>query len=122
MSRPISTPQVRPERLQIPGWAVVFLQGDPASDINYIQKGAIKLSVLSRIGKEAVVAMLAPGDFFGEGVLAGQSVRIGTATAVVATSVLSIEKAMVGCSTSSPRSRTASSPHAGAQRPHRPTS
>jgi CRP-like cAMP-binding protein len=48
--------------------------------------------VLSRIGKEAVVAMLAPGDFFGEGALAGQSVRIGTATAVAASSVLIIEK------------------------------
>jgi CRP-like cAMP-binding protein len=71
---------------------VVFSQGDPGNDIRYIQKGAIKLSVLSRIGKEAVVAMLAPGDFFGEGALAGQSVRIGTATAVVATSVLIIEK------------------------------
>ena len=62
--------------------AVVFSQGDPGDDVRYIQKGAIKLSVLSRIGKEAVVAMLAPGDFFGEGALAGQSVRIGTATAV----------------------------------------
>ena len=71
---------------------VVFSQGDPANDVRYIQKGAIKLSVLSRIGKEAVVAMLAPGDFFGEGVLAGQSVRIGTATAVVASTVLIIEK------------------------------
>jgi len=71
---------------------VVFSQGDPGSDIRYIQKGAIKLSVISHIGKEAVVAMLAPGDFFGEGALAGQSVRIGTATAVVASSVLVIEK------------------------------
>jgi len=71
---------------------VVFAQGDPSDDVRYIQKGAIKLSVLSRIGKEAVVAMLAPGDFFGEGALAGQSVRIGTATAVVPTSVLVIEK------------------------------
>ncbi len=62
---------------------VVFSQGDPGNDIRYIQKGAIKLSVLSRIGKEAVVAMLAPGDFFGEGALAGQPVRIATATAVV---------------------------------------
>jgi CRP/FNR family cyclic AMP-dependent transcriptional regulator len=60
--------------------------------VRYIQKGAIKLSVLSRIGKEAVVAMLAAGDFFGEGALADQSVRIGTATAVVASSVLIIEK------------------------------
>ena len=71
---------------------VVFSQGDPGNDVRYIQKGAIKLSVLSRIGKEAVVAMLAPGDFFGEGALAGQSVRIGTATAAVASSVLIIEK------------------------------
>jgi CRP/FNR family cyclic AMP-dependent transcriptional regulator len=71
---------------------VVFSQGDPGEDIRYIQKGAIKLSVLSRTGKEAVVAMLAAGDFFGEGALAGQSVRIGTATAAVASSVLVIEK------------------------------
>jgi len=72
---------------------VVFSQGDPGADVRYIQKGAIKLSVLSRIGKEAVVAMLAPGDFFGEGVLAGQPVRLATATAVAASSVLIIEKA-----------------------------
>jgi CRP/FNR family cyclic AMP-dependent transcriptional regulator len=71
---------------------VVFSQGDAASDIRYLQTGAIKLSVLSRIGKEAVVAMLAPGDFFGEGVLTGQTLRIGTATAVLPSSVLSIEK------------------------------
>jgi CRP-like cAMP-binding protein len=72
--------------------AVVFAQGDAGSDVRYLQKGAVKLSVLSHIGKEAVVAMLTPGDFFGEGALAGQSVRIGTATAVVASSVLVIEK------------------------------
>jgi CRP/FNR family transcriptional regulator, cyclic AMP receptor protein len=71
---------------------VVFSQGEPGHDVRYIQKGAIKLSVLSRIGKEAVVAMLAPGDFFGEGALAGQTIRIGTATAVVASTVLIIEK------------------------------
>jgi CRP/FNR family cyclic AMP-dependent transcriptional regulator len=71
---------------------VVFSQGDPGDNVRYIQTGAIKLSVLSRIGKEAVVAMLAPGDFFGEGALAGQALRIGTATAVVASSVLTIEK------------------------------
>jgi CRP-like cAMP-binding protein len=73
--------------------AIVFSQGDPGNDIRYIQKGAIKLSVLSHSGKEAVVAMLGPGDFFGEGALAGQSVRIGTASAVAASTVLSIEKA-----------------------------
>jgi CRP/FNR family transcriptional regulator, cyclic AMP receptor protein len=71
---------------------VIFSQGDPCSDVRYIQKGAIKLSVLSSLGKEAVVAMLAPGDFFGEGALAGQTVRIGTAAAVVASNVLIIEK------------------------------
>ena len=91
---------------------VVFAQGDPADDVRYIQKGAIKLSVLSRIGKEAVVAMLAPGDFFGEGALAGQSVRIGTATAMAASTVLVIEKdAMVRLLHDEPDVlRTASSP------------
>ena len=72
--------------------AVIFSQGDPGHDIRYIQKGAIKLSVISTIGKEAVVAMLGVGDFFGEGALAGQPFRIGTATAVVASSVLIIDK------------------------------
>ena len=71
---------------------VVFSQGDPGDDVRYIQRGTIKLSVLSHVGKEAVVAMLGPGDFFGEGALAGQTVRIGTATAVVPTDVLVIEK------------------------------
>jgi len=71
---------------------VAFGQGDPATDVRYVQKGAIKVSVLSRIGREAVVAMLGPGDFFGEGALAGQSVRIETATAIAPSSVLVIEK------------------------------
>ena len=71
---------------------VVFAQGEPGDDVRYIQKGAIKLSVLSRIGKEAVVALLGPGDFFGEGILAGQPIRIATATAVAASTVLVIEK------------------------------
>ena len=71
---------------------VAFSQGDPADDVRYIQNGTIKVSVLSRIGKEAVVAMLGPGDFFGEGALAGQSVRIETATAIAASGVLVIQK------------------------------
>ena len=58
----------------------------------YIQSGEIKLSVVNDIGKEAVVAILAPGDFFGEGCLAGQNVRIGTATAMTPTTLLVIEK------------------------------
>jgi CRP-like cAMP-binding protein len=72
--------------------AVIFSQGDLGNDVRYIQKGTVKLSVLSSAGKEAVVAMLTPGDFFGEGALAGQPVRIGTATAVAASNVLVIEK------------------------------
>ena len=71
---------------------VVFAQGDVGEDIRYLQKGTVKISVLSRIGKEAVVAMLSPGDFFGEGALAGQRVRIGTATATATSSILSIKK------------------------------
>ena len=73
----------------------MFAQGDAGNDVRYLQSGAIKLSVLSRIGKEAVVAMLVPGDFFGEGALAGQPVRIGTATAMAASSVLTIEKEVI---------------------------
>src|SRR5205085_12692675 len=57
-----------------------------------VQKGSIKISVLSRTGKEAVVAMLGPGDFFGEGALTGQPIRIATATATIPTTVLVIEK------------------------------
>jgi len=71
---------------------VVFSQGDPGNDVRYIQTGGIKLSVLSKIGKEAVIAMLGPGDFFGERTLAGHTIRIETATAVMASSVLVIEK------------------------------
>jgi CRP-like cAMP-binding protein len=71
---------------------IVFSQGDPSIDVRYLRKGTIKLSVLSSVGKEAVVAMLGPGDFFGEGALAGQSIRIETATAVSATTVLVIPK------------------------------
>jgi CRP/FNR family cyclic AMP-dependent transcriptional regulator len=70
----------------------VFAQGDPAKNVLYIQKGGVKLSVVNGSGKEAVVATLAPGDFLGEGCLAGQSVRIGTATATTLTSLLLIEK------------------------------
>jgi len=71
---------------------VVFTQGDASDSVMYIQKGGVKLSVLSKTGKEAVVAMLGPSDFFGEGCLAGQTVRIGTATAITPTTVLEISK------------------------------
>jgi CRP/FNR family cyclic AMP-dependent transcriptional regulator len=70
----------------------IFSQGDPTNNVLYIQKGEIKLSVVNEVGKEAVVAMLGRGDFFGEGGLAGQPVRMGTATAISATTLLVIEK------------------------------
>jgi CRP/FNR family cyclic AMP-dependent transcriptional regulator len=69
-----------------------FAQGDPAKTVMYIQNGAVKLSVVNGSGKEAVVAVLGPGDFFGEGCIAGQSLRISTATAITPTTVLVIEK------------------------------
>jgi CRP/FNR family transcriptional regulator, cyclic AMP receptor protein len=71
---------------------IIFSQGDPGDSVMYIQRGGVKLSVLSKAGREAVVAMLGPGDFFGEGCLAGQPVRIGSATAISATSVLVVAK------------------------------
>src|SRR6476660_5577622 len=61
---------------------VVYAQGDAAKSVMYIQSGGVKLTVVNEVGKEAVVAILGPGDFFGEGSLAGQSVRMGTATAI----------------------------------------
>ena len=70
----------------------IYSQGDPARGVKYIQEGGVKLSVTSEGGKEAVVAMLGPGDFFGEGCLAGQPVCMGAATAIVPTSILFIEK------------------------------
>src|SRR5450759_1550436 len=70
----------------------IYTQGEPTKDVLYIQKGGIKLSVINEVGKEAVVAMLGPGDFFGEGGLAGQLVRMGTATAIDSTTLLVIER------------------------------
>ncbi|MGH9574307.1 MAG: Crp/Fnr family transcriptional regulator [Candidatus Acidiferrales bacterium] len=70
----------------------IYSQGDPAKGVNYIQEGEVRLSVVSASGKEAVVATLGVGDFFGEGCLATQPVRMGTATAVLPTSLLFIEK------------------------------
>ena len=70
----------------------IFAQGSPATSVFYVRSGGVKLSVLSTAGKEAVVAMLGPGDFFGEGCLAGQPRRMGTATAVEPTTVVRIGK------------------------------
>jgi CRP/FNR family transcriptional regulator, cyclic AMP receptor protein len=70
----------------------IFSQGDAAETVMYIQKGGVKFSVVNGSGKEAVVAMFGPTDFFGEGCMAGQTVRMGTTTAVTPTSLLVIRK------------------------------
>jgi CRP-like cAMP-binding protein len=70
----------------------VFSQGDPADSVLYVQEGAVKLSVLSAAGKEAVVGMMGPGDFFGEGCLAGQPLRMGSATAMLPTRLLIVAR------------------------------
>jgi CRP/FNR family transcriptional regulator, cyclic AMP receptor protein len=72
--------------------ATIFAQGDSSKHVMYIQIGSVKLSVVNEVGKEAVVAMLGPGDFFGEGCLAGQKICMGTATATTPTTVLAIER------------------------------
>ena len=69
----------------------IYSQGDRATSVMYVQKGGVKLSVVNEVGKEAVVAILGPGDFLGEGSLAGQTVRMGMATAITPTTVLVIE-------------------------------
>ena len=79
--------------MEFPAKKTIFSQGDPAKTVLYIQKGSVKLSVVNDTGKQAIVAVLGTGDFFGEGCLAGQSVRIGTATATSPTTILVIEKA-----------------------------
>jgi len=72
--------------------AVIFAQGNSSKHVMYIQKGGVKLSVVNELGKEAIVAILGPGDFFGEGCLAGQKICVGTATAISPTTVLAIER------------------------------
>jgi|SRR5688572_3414378 len=74
---------------------VIFTQGDASEHVLYVQSGGVKLSVVSKTGKEAVVAMLGPGDFFGEGCLAGQPIRMGSATAITPSAILRVEKAQM---------------------------
>lgn len=70
----------------------IYSQGDAADTVMYVQKGGVKLSVVNGSGKEAVVAMFGPTDFFGEGCMAGQPLRMGTTTAVTPTTLLVIQK------------------------------
>jgi CRP/FNR family cyclic AMP-dependent transcriptional regulator len=74
---------------------IVFLQGDPADAVFYIRKGKVKLTVTSKQGKEAIVAIMGPEDFFGEACLAGQSKRIATVTSLSDSTILRLEKAAV---------------------------
>ena len=70
----------------------IFRQGDAGTEVFYIKTGAVQLSVLSRTGREAVVAMLADGDFFGEGCMTGQPLRMGSATAITPSVILLVPK------------------------------
>ena len=76
---------------------IVFSQGDPADAVFYIQSGKVKLTVVSEQGKEAVVAMLGTNDFFGEGCLAGQALRIATVAAIMDSVIVRLEKAAIVC-------------------------
>jgi hypothetical protein len=67
----------------------IYAQGDPTTGVKCIQEGGVKLSVVNEVGEEAVVAILGPGDFFGEGCMAGQQFCMGTATAITPTAILS---------------------------------
>ena len=78
--------------VEYPRAEAIFTQGDVCESVLYIQKGGVKLSVLSKTGREAIVAMLGPGDFFGEGCLAAQPLRMGSATAITSSTILLIEK------------------------------
>jgi CRP-like cAMP-binding protein len=75
-----------------PRGAVIFAQGDLCDNVLYVQKGNVKLSVISKSGREAVVAMLGAGEFFGEGCLAGQPYRMATAAATTNSSILFVDK------------------------------
>jgi CRP/FNR family cyclic AMP-dependent transcriptional regulator len=78
--------------VEYPRGTSIFSQGDPCDHVLYIQKGNVQLSVLSQSGREAVVAMLSAGDFFGDGCLAGQPVRMGTAKATTDSVILLVDK------------------------------
>lgn len=71
---------------------VIFRQGDPCDSVLYVQEGSVKIAVLSQTGRQAVVAVLGPGDFFGEGGLAGQPVRVGSATAIASSTILVVDQ------------------------------
>ena len=83
---------MRTNRLVYAPKARIFVQGDPASSVMYVDKGVVRLSVLSHAGKEVVVALIEAGHFFGEGCLAGQAHRMATAMAIAPCTVLAVER------------------------------
>ena len=89
---PVDWTGVRVQRVEHDPATKIFAQGDPATSVMYVEKGAVRLSVLSHAGKEAVVAVLDAGHFFGEGCLAGQIHRMATATAMAASTILAVQK------------------------------
>ena len=84
---------VRVQRVDHEAGTTMFAQGDPATSVMYIEEGTVRLSVLSHAGKEAVIAVLGAGHFFGEGCLVGQPYRMATASAMAACTVVVVEKA-----------------------------
>jgi CRP-like cAMP-binding protein len=80
-------------RVEHPAGGCIFAQGDAAVSVMYLETGSVRLSVVSPSGKEAVVAVLGPRTFFGEGCLAGQATRMATATAMATSTVLVVDKA-----------------------------
>ena len=78
--------------LKAPKDQIMFSQGDAADAVFYIQEGKVKLTVVSQQGKEAVVAILEPGSFFGEACLAGEQVRVATTTAIEKSTIVRIDK------------------------------
>lgn len=83
---------VRTQRVEHDSASVIFAQGDPCSSVLYLDSGTVRLSVISHAGKEAVVAVLNEGHFFGEGCLAGQTLRMATATAMTPAVTLAVEQ------------------------------
>jgi CRP/FNR family transcriptional regulator, cyclic AMP receptor protein len=80
------------QRIEYEPATTIFAQGDPATNVMYVDSGAVRLSVLSHAGKEAVIAVLEAGHFFGEGCLASQPRRMATATAMARCTIISVEK------------------------------
>jgi CRP/FNR family transcriptional regulator, cyclic AMP receptor protein len=88
----LSAPGLARKVVAYPTGASIFAQGDPCDAVFYVQRGSVKLSVVSQTGREAVVGVLGARDFFGEGALAGQPVRLATATAMTASRIRVVPK------------------------------